>query len=150
MLEKYDIKEIRFLPMDNKVEFRDEEAVRAYLEKKLPVDNEGKYYYHQRGIDLKNVDTLVLFQYNSSLIGYGVFKTRDFEKDVNGKKIKELGYNEFYVDSIYNIEKISSEEFKMVVPTFKRFSQSMQKIDIKFLESISNLIEKKRKAFSQN
>ena len=63
------------------------------------------------------------------------------------KKYAAFQCNLFDIKSIHNIEKISSEEFKALNPAFKRFSQSMQKTDIKLLKPLLILLEKKRKAF---
>ncbi len=63
MFDSYDIKEIRCLPMDSQDEFINEDEVREFFDTGL-AEEEGRYYYHQNGINLKNTDALVLFQYN--------------------------------------------------------------------------------------
>ncbi|MEZ3423936.1 MAG: hypothetical protein K1W39_09505 [Lachnospiraceae bacterium] len=149
MFDSYDIKEIRCLPMDSQDEFINEDEVREFFDTGL-AEEEGRYYYHQNGINLKNTDALVLFQYNGNIVAYGIFKTREKEvltAEVHGKQITYNGYNLFDTESVHNIEKISSEEFRALNPAFKRFSQSMQKTDINLLKPLSILLEKKRKAF---
>lgn len=147
MFENYNIKEIRCLPMDSKYEFLDEKEVREFFSTGLEQQN-GRYYYHQNGINLEDTDALVLFQYMGSIVAYGIFKTRIKDKlisEVHGIEITYNGYNQFDTQSVHNIEKISSEEFKALNPGFKRFSQSMQKVNIKLLEPLSILLQEKEK-----
>ena len=55
MFDSYDIKEIRCLPMDSQYEFINEDEVREFFDTGL-AEEEGRYYYHQNGINLKNTD----------------------------------------------------------------------------------------------
>ncbi len=149
MFNNYNIKEIRCLPMDSQYEFINEDEVREFFNTGL-AEQGGRYYYQQRGINLKDTKALVLFQYNGNIVAYGIFITREKEVvtgESHGKQITYNGYNLFDIESIHNIEKISSEEFRVLNPAFKRFSQSMQKTDIKLLNPLLRLLEKKRKAF---
>lgn len=140
MFRTYDIKEIRILPMCNEKQkdygFVDDDHVRNYLSEKLPLTEEGKYYYNERGIDLYDTNALILFQYNGKIMGYGIYKDRNCD----GR------YFQFYPDSIHNIEVISAEELRSVYPSFKGFTR-MQKIPLDFLKPITFLLEKKQKLF---
>lgn len=139
MLEKYNIEQICLLPMgqDENIGFSSEEEVRDFFDNDL--SENGIYYYGKRGLDIYNQDTLILFQYNGFIIGYGVLKTRNYEK----------GYYQFYPESIHNIEKISSVEFKAVNPDFKKFGQGMASVCIEFLEPISVLLKIKQAVFDE-
>lgn len=138
MFEKYNITQIRFLPMNNENDdygFTSEESVRDFFSNELVKD--GKYYYGAKGLDIYDQDALILFQYGAHIVAYGVFMTRDYDN----------GYYQFYKESIHNIEKISSVEFKAVNPDFKRFGNYMGDVKIELLEPITVLLKVKQMVF---
>lgn len=148
MYDKYDIKEIRFLPMSEE-EFATEEDAREYLRYQLPKEENGGYWYQTKGIDSEN-EILVLFRIQSCIIGVGIFKKR--KKNPNGEVYisngKEYhGKNLFYPDSIFNIETITLEEFQAIDEELERFTQSIKKTDIKYLPEVLALVEEKWKAY---
>lgn len=138
MFEGYNITQIRFLPMNNENDdygFTSEKSVREFFSKELVKD--GKYYYGAKGLNIYDQDALILFQYNANIIAYGVLMTRNYDD----------GYYQFYKESIHNVEKISSAEFKAVNPDFKRFGNYMGDVNIELLEPISTLLKNKQEVF---
>lgn len=150
MFTGYAIQEIRLLPMDDQIEFPTWKSVREFLAAGL-ASQDWEYWYHERGIDLENTDALVLFQYKASIVGYGVFMTRKKEgpcsEMVNGQLLTYHGYNKFYPNSVENIDPITASEFTRIVPKFRKFCQSMQKIDLSHLAEISHLLQYKQSIF---
>ena len=150
MFTGYAIQEIRLLPMDDKIEFLTWKSVRDFLAAGL-ASQDWEYWYHERGINLKDTDAVVLFQYKASIVGYGVFRTRvktgPYPEMVNGQLLTYHGYNKFYPNSVENIEPITASEFAQIVPKFRKFCQSMQKIDLSHLAEISKLLEYKQSIF---
>lgn len=150
MFDKYNIKEIRFLPMSEE-EFATEEDAREYLGYQLPKEENGEYWYQTKGIDAEN-EILVLFRIQCCIIGVGIFKERIKNPDgevivSNGKEYH--GRNIFYPDTIFNIETISLEEFQAIDDGLERFTQSMKKTDIKYLPEVLALVDKKWKAYNE-
>lgn len=137
MFGDYQIQQIRLLPMSRKDEFGcpTEEAARAFLAGELSED--GVYVYEQKGLNIKDQDALILFQYNGGVIGYGVFRFRNYAE----------GYQQFYPESVHNTERISSVELKAVCPDFNRFGQDMKKLDIACLEPLSVLLKVKQAVY---
>lgn len=60
MFEKYNIEEIRILTTSSELEFNTEEEIREYLGYTLPKAKGGKYWYRERGIEVKNKEVLAL------------------------------------------------------------------------------------------
>lgn len=120
----YNIQEIRILPMDRKEEFKTEEAARKFLATEL-VQLDGKYYYRERGIDVKNVYALILFQYGTSIIGYGILRN---VKDgaimdiIDGKRIQYNGYLQFFAMTIHNIANVALSEIQQIDKRITHFS----------------------------
>lgn len=150
MYEKYNIKEIRFLPMSEE-EFATEEEAREYLRYQLPKKENGEYWYQTKGIDSEN-EILVLFRIHSCIIGVGIFKKRKKNQDgevviSNGKEYH--GRNIFYPETIFNIETITLDEYQVIDKDLERFTQSMKKTDIKYLPEVLALVEEKWKAYNK-
>lgn len=148
MYEKYDIKEIRFLPM-GKNEFKTVEEAREFLKYNLPKDQDGKYWYQIKGIDSEN-EILVLFRIQGYIIGSGIFKGREKFEEVEIYDGKEYhGVNKFYPDTIFNIETITLAEYQDIDKELERFSQSIKKTDMKYFGRVLVLIEEKWKAYNE-
>ena len=147
MLEGYDIGQIRFLPMDSKVEFKAEEDVRNFLEKGL-AEMDGEYYYRTQAMLSVDADTLVLFQYKGGIVGYGIFEERvDLPEPVIDEGLEYNGYYNFYIESIHNITKISAKEFSKINPDFKRFGNYIGNMKLEYLDELLLLLQIKQKDF---
>jgi len=72
MYSKYNIKEIRLLPMSDE-EFLTEKEVREYLQNELPKKYDGEYWYQKHGIDLK-IKCQMLFYTGKIKIGYTLLR----------------------------------------------------------------------------
>ena len=148
MYEKYDIKEIRFLPMSYK-QFPTIEDAREYLRYRLPKEQDGEYWYLKNGIDSEN-EILVLFRIHSCIIGSGIFKRRDkFDEVVTEDGDEYHGVNIFYPDTIFNIEAITLEEYQEIDTDLERFSQSIKKTDMKYFDEVMALVEEKWRAYEE-
>ena len=142
MFENYKIERIQLLPMSDKEYnngFKDEEEVQDFLEREL-IEEDGRYIYNKKGIALENTDALILFQFQNNILGYGIYQTRN----------RKEKYYKFYADTIYNIEKITANEFKKIVPVFKKSSNVKQIIDMEYFNTISLLLQKKKNVFYRN
>ncbi len=144
MYEKYDIKEIRFLPMSDK-EFTIVDNAREYLRYQLPKEEDGAYWYQTKGIDAEG-DILVLFRIQSQIIGVGIFKER--VKNKPGVVYKSGGFeyhgkNVFYPDTIFNIEPITLKEYQEIDSDLMSFNQSIKKTDIIYLHEVLSLVKEK-------
>ena len=118
--------EIRILPMDRKEEFKTEEAARKFLSTEL-VQRNGKYYFRERGINVKNGYALILFQYGTSIIAYGVLESVEDDPIVDvigGKKIQYNGYLKFFTMSIHNVANITLSEVQQIDKRITRFSNA--------------------------
>lgn len=137
MFEDYHIEQIRLLPMGQKPEsgFPTEEAAREFLAGEFSED--GVYVYEKKGLNIRDQDALILFQYDGGIIGYGVFQSRNYEE----------GYQQFYPESVHNTERISSVELKAVCPEFNCFGQGMTKLDIESLAPLSVLLKVKQAVY---
>lgn len=122
-----------------KYSFKDIDEVRDYLEEGLPVTEEGRYYYVERGINLYDTDALILFQFNAEIVGYGIFKDRKYDER----------YFQFYPESIHNIEEISAEELRSVYPPLKGLTRT-QIIPLDYLKPISLLLKRKQKSYKDS
>ena len=140
MFEKYDIKEIRILTTSSELEFGTEKEIREYLKYGLPKENEGRYWYRERGIDVKDMDILVIFWYRNKGIGCGILHDRN----------KQEGFLSFYPETVFNTSYITIEEIHCFSNIPAEVIQGSPKIDIKALKSILNLIEKKWKSYSDS
>ena len=151
MTNIYGIQEIRILPMDKKEEFKTEEDARRFLSTDL-IENDGVYYYRERGLDIKNEYALVLFQYNTSIIGYGILHS--IEKDeitseVNGKTVQYNGYFQFMTMTIHNVSNITLEEIQKIDKNITHFSNPKWHIGIEHYQKIYDLLIQKQVEFAQ-
>ena len=149
MSNMYNIQDIRLLPMDQKEEFKTEEDVRKFLAVDL-IQSDGIYYYRERGIVVENSYALILFQYDASIIGYGILK--DVVKDectdvIDGKTIKYKGYLQFFTMSVHNVARITLAEISQISKNIKGFSQSKQFIDIRHYNQVYKLLLRKQTEF---
>lgn len=140
MFEKYDIKEIRILTTSSELEFGTEEEIREYLGYTLPKAEEGRYWYRERGIDVKDKDILVIFWYRNKGIGCGILYGRD----------KEEGFLNFYPETVFNINDITEDEIHLFSDIPITVKQGSPKVDIRALKDILNLIYEKWKGYSEN
>lgn len=140
MFEKYNIEEIRILTTSSELEFSTEEEIREYLGYTLPKEEEGKYWYRERGIDVNNKDILVIFWYRNKGIGCGILYGRD----------KEEGFLSFYPETVFNISAITEDEIHCFSNIPTKIKQGSPKVDIKALKDILNLIYEKWKDYSDS
>lgn len=157
MFKKYDITGIRVLQMIGE-EFPTLENARNFFNYHLPKVKDGKYSYRERGIafDKKDEDILVLFSYKKEWIACGIaFHSGKTELPrtvvIDGEKVTYVGEINFYPDSIFNIDKITKNEYLQIVPQIegKMNAQGVGKIDMEHgnFENILNLTESKWKDF---
>lgn len=135
MFERYDIKEIRILTTSSELEFQSENEIREYIRHELPKKQEGKYWYRERGIDVKNKDILVIFWYRNQGIGCGILHDR--------VKIQDGVYNgflSFYPETVFNSCPITEEEIHHFSNIPKQILQGSPKIEIEALNEVLKLI----------
>lgn len=148
MYEKYNIMEIRFLPM-GKNEFKTVEEAREFLRYQLPKTQDGDYWYQEKGID-SNGDLLVLFRIQGYIIGSGIFKEREkFPEAIMSDGKEYHGINRFYPETIFNIDSINLSEYQSIDKDLKSFTQSIKKTDMKYLNKILSLVHKKWKSYNE-
>ncbi|MCM1120526.1 MAG: hypothetical protein NC543_14330 [bacterium] len=152
MNNSFDVKEIRILPMDKKEEFKTEEEVRKFLSVEL-IQRDGKYYYRERGMDIEDGCVLVLFQYDTAIVGYGILK--DIESDIctheiNGKTIQYNGYFQFFAMSIHNVSHITLGEIQQIDDRITHFSNSKWRIGAEHFNKICHLLLQKQVEFEKN
>ena len=151
-MNMYHIGEIRILPMDKTEEFKTEKEARDFLATEL-IERDGKYYYRERGLDVRNPYALILFQYDASIIGYGILKDSKADGDtgtIDGKIINYEGYFQFFTVSIHNVEKITLNEIQQIDGHIEQFTNAKHHIDIKYYDAIYNLLLKKQSMFCKN
>lgn len=81
------MKQIRILPTSSDdFDFEDEEAMKNYFTNKLP--SNGKFHFFKNNV-AEPEDTLILFQYNNSIVASGIKEDRidAMEKGYNGHYI---------------------------------------------------------------
>ena len=157
MADLDNIQEIRLLPMDKNEEFPEEEEVREYLAVKLPEEEDGKYYYRERGIIIENYNALILFQYDASIIGYGVLTGVEklneqgevHTEQVSEKMVPYNGYYQFIPSSIHNIEEISRDELQKIVGDIP-LKNAKQHIDMKHYDSIREKLLEKQEEYEKD
>lgn len=143
------IQEIRILPMDKKEAFQTEREVRAFLSHGL-AEQDGKYYYRKRGIVLHKGNTLILFQYSNTIVGFGIIQNvvkQKYSEVLNGKIVEYHGYFQFIPESVHNIAQISWKELNKIDKNISVFSQAKQYIDIEHRNQIYGLLFKKQIAY---
>ena len=138
MFEKYNIGEIRILTTSSELEFNTEAEIREYLRYTLPKEEEGKYWYRERGIDVNDKEILVIFWYRNKGIGCGILHSRD----------KEEGFLRFYPETIFNISSITEDEIHRFSEIPVKVKQGSPKVDIAALNDILNLIYEKWRSYS--
>lgn len=152
MSNMYHVGEIRILPMDKTEEFKTEKAAREFLATKLIEKEDGKYYYRERGLDVGNPYALILFQYDASIIGYGILKDNVAEgrtEPIDGKIVNYKGYFQFFTVSIHNVEKITLKEIQQIDGHIE-FTNAKHHIDIKNYDAIYKLLLEKQSEFWEN
>ena len=157
LIKKYSVHEIRVLPMDKKREFKNRDQVDNFFRSGFIAD--GRYYYQKRGIKIRRPHALILFQYDNQITAYAILEEavplkdigeRPYTAVVNGHRIKYHGYYQFYPDSIQRTRDITAEELRNTVDGFRRFSQSKQFIEIKYMKALCKLLSRKRMAFEKD
>jgi predicted HNH restriction endonuclease len=132
------VDEIRILPM-SEIEFQNVQEVKKFITSNF---SNSKYFYRTKSLNSKN-NTLVLFQYDNRIVASSILIDKIKEKSVDNGIIYK-GYYIFSKETIkYFEEEISSIDIKKIIPSFKKFSQVMQIIDLKYLSIINNLIDYK-------
>ena len=148
----YNIQEIRILPMDKKEEFPTLEEARMFLAVEL-IQRDGKYYYRERGMSIKGDHALILFQYGTSIIGYGILEDviPDICTDtINGKTVRYNGYFQFLTMSIHNISSISLNEVQQIDEKITHLSNPKWHIGMEHYDDIYHLLLQKQAEFIQN
>lgn len=136
--------EIRIIPM-SKEEFANksvEEVQNDYFKDELINENKCEYYYRTKGIKCEQ-NTLFLFQYDNHIIASAILE--EIEQFPSETKGEYRGSWKLKQDSICVFDPITCEELQYVVPELSRFSQSKQRIDSKYRDKISELIQRKTK-----
>jgi len=105
LLEEQDIivPEIRILPLSTKI-FDSYEKVKEFFLKELPA-RENKYYYKTHKLSVEK-NTLVLFQYDGSIIGYALYEDEATISEENPYYAE--GYRGYYVFVENSIKVLSS------------------------------------------
>lgn len=141
--EGHIINEIRFLPMSQSV-FASYDEVKDFIVEEMP-NRGGTYYYMKSKMNCPS-NTLVLFQYGGELIGYAVYmNTVELDEPLTYSDGSAYsGYYQFAPGTITLLNKpISKEEFASIDPTFKVFSQSIQKKEAGLLPAIFEIINRR-------
>ena len=137
------IKEIRFLPMSDKI-FPTYEDVKKFIVEIMP-SRGGTYYFMKSKMDCP-ANTFVLFQYGVELIGYAVHSgTVELENPLVFSDGNEYnGYYQFAPGTITLLNKpITKEDFASIDLSFKGFNQSHQKKVVGLLPAIFEIIKGK-------
>lgn len=152
MANQYNIQEIRILPMDKTEEFETKKDAREYLATKL-IRLDGKYSYRKRSVDIKNPYALVLFQYNNSIIGYGILKSVEENKHLGEtgscEECQYNGYLNFFAITIHNIDPIKYQEIHDIDEAVIPFSNAKQFIDITYFDEIYKLLRQKQVEYEE-
>lgn len=146
-IDNSDIPEIRVLPMDKNNEFKTYEAAVNFLTKEM-VERKGKYQYKKRGM-ICNENSLVLFQYDSKLIGCArlLKRIKYNEPIIYSKKDICKGCFRFDIDSIVIFdEPITESEIRSIDDHLVELENVKQSIKIKYLKSVLKLIHNKKKS----
>lgn len=136
--------------MDRKEEFKTEEEARKFLSTELIQPNrDGKYYYRERGIVVKNGYALILFQYYTSIIGYGVLE-KPVPDVIYNEGIRYNGYLKFFTTSIHNIANITLSEIQRIDKRITHFSNPKWHIRKEYFNQIYDLLLQKQIDFTQS
>lgn len=145
-LQYFNMPTIRILPMNSTVEFENRtiEEVQDKFFRETLLKRSGKYYFRKSSMVAPPL-TFVLFQYENSIIASATLnKVEKFESPIEEEY---LGAYHFDVANIKVFQPITSDEMRQIIPTFKGFSQTKQKIDSSYVTEIKNLINSKKLDF---
>ncbi|MBQ6944799.1 MAG: HNH endonuclease [Ruminococcus sp.] len=135
---RYDIGEIRFLPMGKNI-FGTYDEVSEFILSTLP--KRGGLYYFKKQRMRCNSNILVLFQYSGQLIGCGVLLSTVDEPTKLGTE-QYYGYYQFASETLRLFDApIIGSEYSTIDSSFTRFGQGMKKVPIDCFTSIVKLIE---------
>lgn len=125
------IPEIRILPM-GKEEFPSIDECKLFLTKEMP--DIGNLFYYRTHNMITQYNSLILFQYDARIIGYGFFESEKEEDDGEYK-----GYYKFINNSIkYLSRPITNQE---MFQNFKvKLAQGTTKISINYLPKLLELL----------
>lgn len=144
---RYDISEIRFLPMGKNI-FSTYDEVSKFILSTLP--KRGGLYYFKKQRMRCNSNILVLFQYSAQLIGCGVLLSTVDEATELGTEHYH-GYYRFASETIQLFEvPIIGSEYRTIDSSFTRFGQGMKKVPLDCFTSIIKLIENRTTIRSEN
>lgn len=144
MYNKNKIKQIRILPTsEDDDDFKTQYLMKNYFLNKLSKD--GKFHVYT--FQIKNPeDTLVLFQYNNSIVACGIMEDK-LEMIMNG-------YNGCYFFDETSIRllktPITKEELIKEDVGFERFGKTSPSIDMDYFDKINELIKKHYEIPSKN
>lgn len=134
---------VRILPMDAELEFYGataEEVQQSFFLNDLPTrDPSGMYEYRVHGLNASH-GTVVLFQYQNSIIARAIL---DSIERFDSPEDDYSGAFYFKANSIRVFDPIGANEMREIWPSFKRFSQSKQRLDPSrfqnFIERLSRI-----------
>lgn len=135
------IQSIRILPND-KSTFPTEEEFKEFVEGAMC--ERGGYYYFTNSMMNCPANTLVLFQYAGKIRATGLLIDSERKAVINEQGEKYSGYYQFDVDTLhYLCSPIEKEDVQKIIPSFKGFNQSKQKIDLEYNDAIHMILAKK-------
>ena len=150
---------VRILPMDRKIEFRDqpiEEVQQDFFLKSLPYregnGKSGKYLFKEKGMNADQ-GCIVLFQYDNQIIASAKLTDSekftepqygdDFSKDPYYSNFKYSGAFYFEPSSISVFDPVTADEIKSIWPEFNGFSHVKYVLDAEKYYQFLQLINKK-------
>ena len=119
-----------------------ETDLRKYLSYELPKQEEGKFYYKNKGPVIDDEDQLFIIFYKGRGKGCGIAHKREKVKLGESK-----GYIQFYPETIFNISDITEEEMLWVSPKPNRIKRIYPYLDINSLPDILDLIYEKWRSY---
>ena len=132
------VPEIRVLPLSSEI-FESYEEVKEFFIKVLP-SRGNKYYYKSHNLSIEK-NTLILFQYDGSIIGYALYSDEATITESDPKYI--YGYRGYYVFAENSIKILSSPIKGDVM--FERFSirlsQATSRIKLSYFPILMELLE---------
>ena len=137
------IRDIRIFVLSEKdPDSEDDEKIKEYLTEKLPIKQEGKYYFQKKPRTGPVKKTLILFRTKKAIVGCGILRSVNDAfndgKEENG--IEYIGHCQFDPESIKYFEKpILKEDFEKEIEKFGYNAQTISKI--KYLKKIKAMIE---------
>ena len=101
----------------------------------------GGYYYFPGAMMNCPENTLVLFQYDGMIRGYGMLLEKSKETVYDEQGSSYAGYYKFDIKHLHYLENpITREELKEIIPSFPGFSQSKQIIPLEYLDRLLELL----------